>query len=237
MRRFRKVHMVVALVALVAALSALMASPVSAQTPCAGATAGDIDDDVIVAAFCGVTAGDTINGNVTLAAGAFLEVFGTVNGNIDATAGAVVSIANGPVNGNIEGGPNSFVSVAGTVNGNIEVTSPAAAPSVIQLLGGFNFPPSATLVKGNVIHNGPGGTFFFGGPNTGVLLAGIGGFGVTVEGNIEAENGAGVENITFCCIEPHTVTGDIKCNGVAGDDLGLFLPNMNVLGNRENCDP
>ncbi len=253
MQRLRKIHLMVGLVALVAALSVLMASPVSAQTACAGPTAGDIDDDVTVALFCSVSPGDTINGNVTLAAGAEFEVnvlgtvkgnvtlaagadlsvSGTVDGDIDAPAGGFIGVSGGTVNGNIEGGPGTVELVGGTVNGNIEVTGTPAAGSQIILVGGASAPGVVSVVNGNVIHNGTGTEFF--GPNSGVVLLGFG-VGTRVEGNIEATNGAGVENdSSFFGLVPHTVTGDIKCNGVAGDDLALGAPNMTVGGNLENC--
>jgi len=234
MQRFRKVHLMVILVALMVAVSGLMGGTVRANVV-----------DCSLAPFFGTIAG-VVDGDVLVPFGTRCTIRGTVNGNIDATAGGAfvaepeisfdqqVRVRGGTVNGNIEGGPGSDVVVGSTVNGNIEVTGTVAAPSRIQLFGGAGASPSTSVVNGDVIHNGTGVVAEFFSPNLGVLLAGTGGFGVRVEGNIKAHNGAGVVN-SFFSVAPHTVTGNIECNGVAGDDVLLLAANMNVQGNLENC--
>ena len=159
-----------------------------------------------------------------------MRVDGTVNGDIDATAGGAlrVLVAGGTVNGNIEAGPGATVQIGSTVNGNIEVTGTPGSGSLIALIGG-NFALATTVVNGDVIHNGTGvdRQSAGGSSNTGVFLGGFRGFGSRVDGNIQAENGAGVVNSSLLPAS-HTVTGNIKCNGVAGDDVLL-------MGNLENC--
>jgi len=106
-RRFIKLHMIVALIALVAIPPALTAGPVSAddQTVCAGVDlAPGVYENVEVTGpgICTMGVGVDVTGNVKVLPGGFLSAFGSsIEGNVQGDGG-IVQLTDMTVGGNVQ---------------------------------------------------------------------------------------------------------------------------------------